>query len=218
MVDLRQVWTSVVQAADLDQHMAANGQAPVNACLLLRMLAHLTLPPGARILVPGAGTGQLLDYVDPEELIPFSWLFTDINPEFLTVLTRRLQRCPGVTHVAMVDDAENPQVPGPIEAVLAVLVLEHVNWHRALAAWTERGVSRIGCIIQRNEADSRMLAPGRPLTPSMERFRELARPELVPEEALTTELAGRGYELHWRAEQAVPDSKAMIALLHRRCG
>jgi hypothetical protein len=212
-VDLREVWTSVVQPSDIDHHMADNGQAEANAQLLAEMVARLGLAPGARVLMPGAGTGQFLDYAPPAALAVPHWLFTDLNPAFLARLEARLSAQPTLSGDVSVDDAECPTIRGPLAAVVAVLLLEHVVWRRAVAAWAALGPQWIGCIIQRNDRDPRILSPGRQLTPSMERFRELAHPALVPETELSVALGHHGYGRVWRAERVVPDAKAMVALL-----
>ena len=212
-MELREVWTSVVQADDIDRHMADNGQAPANAELLAHLVGRLRLEPGTRVLMPGAGTGQFLDYAPASTFSTAHWLFTDLNPAFLTRLKARLRALPSVSAEVAVDDAECPTTGGPLAAVLAILLLEHVAWRRAVIAWAALGPRWIGCIIQRNDGDPRMLSPARRLTPSMERFRELTQPRLVIEAELTTELKQHGYQPVWRQEQAVPDAKAMVALL-----
>lgn len=212
-MDLREVWTSVVQADDIDRHMADNGQAAANAQLLAHMIGRLRLAPGARVLMPGAGTGQFLDYAPAGTFFTATWLFTDINPAFLARLEERLRAQPAFASEVAVDDAECPGITGPVAAVLAVLLLEHVAWQRAITAWTALGPQWIGCIIQRNDGDARMVSPGRRLTPSMERFRELAQPRLVGEAEMTAALRQQGYKPIWREERLVPDAKAMVAVL-----
>jgi len=216
-MELREAWTSVVAAADLDRHMADNGQAAANAGLLDRLLTAMELPAGAQVLMPGAGTGQFLDYTSPGSR-RLGWVFTDLNPTFLTLLQDRLRRHPALDAEVRPDDAERPTVPGPFEAVVAVLLLEHIDWQGAIAAWTRLAPRWIALIIQRNEAEAMLLTARRVLTPTMARFREVARPHLIPEAALTAELARRGYPSHWRMEQPVPDDKTMIALLYRAEG
>jgi hypothetical protein len=214
-VDLREIWTSVVQAQDIDRHMADNGQAPANAHLLADMIRCLPLGPSDRVLMPGAGTGQFLDAAPAGTFSSGRWVFTDLNPAFLARLVERLGTHPVCLAEVAVDDAECPTVVPPLAAVLAVLLLEHIAWRRAIAAWCALGPDWIGCIIQRNDGDARMLSPGRPLTPSMQRFRELAHPQLVAEADLTAALGQHGYTPVWREERAVPDAKVMVGKLFR---
>jgi hypothetical protein len=214
-VELRNVWTSVVQAHDIDRHMADNGQAPANAHLLADMVGCLPLAPSDRILMPGAGTGQFLDTAPAGTFSTGHWVFTDLNPAFLARLVERLGTHPACLAEVAVDDAECPTVAPPLVAVLAVLLLEHIAWRRAVAAWCTLGPAWIGCIIQRNDGDQRMLSPGRPLTPSMERFRELAHPQLVAEEDLTAAMDQHRYKPVWRSERVVPDAKTMVGKLFR---
>lgn len=214
-MELREIWTSVVQAHDIDRHMSENGQAQANASLLGKMVEYLSLVPGDRLLMPGAGTGQFLDAAPAATFATGQWIFTDLNPAFLARLAERLSRHADCRGEVAVDDAEAPTVRPPISAVLAVLLLEHIAWRRAIAAWCALGPEWIGCVIQRNDGDPRMLSPGRPLTPSMERFRELAHPELVAEADLTAALGQHGYAPVWREETAVPDMKTMVARIFR---
>ena len=97
---------------------------------------------------------------------------------------------------------------------MAVLLLEHVEWRLVVAAWARLAPAWIGLVIQRNEAEASVLSAHRVLTPSMSRFRAEAHPQLIPEDDLTAALASRGYAVHWRVEEAVPDAKFMIALLY----
>jgi hypothetical protein len=90
--ETRRAWLEVVSGDDYDQHMATIGQAQVNASLVCQMLGDHPLAPGARLLFVGCGTGQILDFVDLDEIRRFTITFSDINPEFLTKLEGRLRR------------------------------------------------------------------------------------------------------------------------------
>ncbi len=168
--DLRRAWISVVRASELDRHMAGNGQAQANARILGEMLAAMALPPGARILMPGAGTGQFLDYMDISLLRPLQVVFTDINAEFLKVLEKRLKRSGDLRARVEVDDCEQPAVHGPFEAMLTALLLEHVDWPKAVEAFAALQPRFLAFVIQRNEGDPNMVATSRKLAPSIEAF------------------------------------------------
>jgi hypothetical protein len=215
-MDLRDAWTTVVEPDDLDRHMASNGQAAVNAELVLQMLDEMRLDSDSRILMPGAGTGQILDYVPVPRFEPFRWVFTDISHRFLDVLRDRLSRNATLRVDARHDDGVNPQVAGPFDAIVAVLVLEHLDWRAAIANWAALGPRFIGLVIQRNDTSAAMLAPRPGLAPSIERFRQVAQPQLVPEADLTAELGRAGFTQQWRLAHAVPDSKTMVALLYKK--
>jgi hypothetical protein len=58
---LREAWQGHITAEDYDAHMARVGQAQANARIVGLFVEHWLTPP-SRVLVVGAGTGQLLDY------------------------------------------------------------------------------------------------------------------------------------------------------------
>jgi hypothetical protein len=66
--------------------------------------------------------------------------------------------------------------------------------------------------FDRHMADNRQAAANGRLL-AMQRFRELASPAFIAEAEVTAALEQRGYRVVWRAEQAVPDAKVMVALL-----
>jgi hypothetical protein len=216
IVDLFEAWTTVVRARDMDAHMARNGQADANAKLLAWMLGAIPPSPGGRILMPGAGTGQFLDRIETAALEPWDWIFTDVNTEFLDFMHSRLRRHRGVSAAICIDDAEAPNTEGPLCAVLTALLLEHVDWKKALAAWAALSPGWIGIVIERDDATGERRPTPRPLRSTIARFEEVARPHLVPERELADELARLGYLPHARREEPVPDARAMVALLHRR--
>ncbi|MBI4892167.1 MAG: hypothetical protein HY821_16185, partial [Acidobacteria bacterium] len=124
---LRTVWTALIQPADYDAHMAAIGQAQTNAAHLQHFLHLIEPPPEARLLIAGAGTGQLFDYLSPGALAPANPLFTDINPAFLAALRLRHPQA-----VCLADDLENTALRAPFHAAFCALVLEHIHWQRGL--------------------------------------------------------------------------------------
>ena len=113
------------------------------------MLSAMALPRDAEILMPGAGTGQLLDYLDPDIAASFRWVFTDINAAFLERLVERARRQPSLRYVYQVDDAERPVLRKPVEALLAEL-------HYALCWRHERAVpdgkTMVGLLFHRTGA------------------------------------------------------------------
>lgn len=213
---LRKAWTSVVAGADLDRHMAGNGQAQANAEHFTTMLAAMNLPRDARILVPGAGTGQLLDWVDARALAPYVFTFTDINASFLTMLRARLDAHAGLRSSIEVDDIERPRAAGEFDAALVILVLEHIDWRAGIAALAGLAISRLAFVIQRNDGEASMVVPRHDMPPTIRAFAETAHPGLVPEAEVTAALLERGYTLRQRWERPVPDEKVMVGLLYER--
>lgn len=137
---LREAWLTV-EPGDYEKHMAGIGQAQANAGLMAAWLA-AGAGPGA-VLVAGAGTGQMFDFLGAEQVRPEEMVFSDWNPRFLEELRGRLERTgrrPGET---VVDNIEQTGLVGPYLNVAITLVLEHVEWRLALRSLV--GWGRSGC-------------------------------------------------------------------------
>jgi hypothetical protein len=213
--NLRKGWTELIVAEDLDRHLAENGQAQANAHLLLRMLADSSLSNGASLLLIGVGTGQFLDYVDVEALLPFRLTCTDINAKFLDALEARLRKVRHLAADVRIDDLEETTLEGPYDAAIAILVLEHIDWKKGIASLVKLSPAWLHLIIQRNEAAPAMLTTARELAPSIREFGKIARPTLVSERELTSVLGESSYTLRARYEEPVPDNKTMLGLVYR---
>ena len=214
--NLRKGWTDVVLAEDLDRHLLENGQAQANAELLVQMLADSSVSEGASLLLVGAGTGQFLDFVDIEALVPFRLTCTDINARFLEALRARLERAPRLAADVLLDDIEETALQGPFDAAVAILVLEHIDWKKGVSSLVRLSPTWLHFIIQRNEAISQMLTATRELAPSIREFGRIATPTLISEPELTAALGEAIYAPHRRYERPVPDGKRMVGLVYRR--
>jgi SAM-dependent methyltransferase len=205
---LREAWTGQVHADDYEEHMARIGQAEANALLLADLLEGVT----GRVLIAGAGTGQMFGYLPGEFLGGCEVLCSDVNPVFLARLRERFV-CGTV-----VDDIEDSRLAAGFAAIAVVLVLEHVDWQRAVASLVRLKPERLVLIVQRNPADvTAAVTPGRLPPGTMRVFAGEAPPHLVPVGELTARLALFGFELQREEVRAVQDGKAMVGLvLHRR--
>ena len=213
---LREAWTRIVLADDLDTHMAAVGQAQANAALVETMMTTGGPPQHRTVLFAGAGTGQMFDYVTGSFLASFLTAyrvtFTDINAAFLDRLRERLAGS-SLNYETVVDDIEDSTLSGPFGVAVVVLVLEHVEWQKALHSLVALQPEIVHLVVQRNPPDLRdALTPGRTLPPSIAQASEKAHPTLVDPEAIGSFLAERGYTLVRRFERPVPDAKTMIGL------
>ena len=201
---LRDLWAGHITADDYERHMAATGQPQANADLLAELFRDAPPAPGARILFAGAGTGQYFDYFPPAALGPYRPIFTDLNPRFLDRLAARLA-CQ-----TLVDDIEAPRVEGPFDLAIVILVLEHVDWRRAVAELC-RMAARVLAIVQENPAG----LSERPLPGTLAALRDLPT-QLVDRGELIAEFDGRGFELARTSFRAVRDGKKMVGLDFRR--
>ena len=73
----------------------------------------------------------MLDFLDPELLRPYRLTFADLNPEYLERLGERLKRL-GVEGQLVVDDFEQTQLAGAPALLVMTLLLEHIEWRRAV--------------------------------------------------------------------------------------
>jgi SAM-dependent methyltransferase len=200
MSDLRRAWSAHIDPGDYEQHMANVGQAQANADLLVELFREHPPLPGSRVHIAGAGTGQHFDYFPPAILAPYEVVFTDINPRFLDVLRGRMQ---GFPCAIQVDDIEAPAAGGLYALTIAILVLEHVDWRRALAGICSR-TDRAFFVIQEDPP----VLPARTLPGTLAILRE-ARPHRIPRDALIEASRQEGFELTRVATRDVPDSKRM---------
>jgi SAM-dependent methyltransferase len=207
---LREAWTTRVTVDDYESHMARIGQAEANAYLLRDLFASASLQPGSRVLIAGAGTGQMFDYLPPDFLSAFQVTCSDVNPLFLETLRGRY-RCETI-----LDDLENSRLEPGWAAIAVVLVLEHIDWRRAVLSLARLQPERILLIIQRNPPDiSAAVTPGRMPPGTMRIFAVDAPPQLVPVDELLVELASRGFVLEREESRPVQDGKTMVGLTLR---
>jgi hypothetical protein len=201
---LRDLWAGHITADDYERHMAATGQPQANADLLAELFRDAPPAPGARILFAGAGTGQYFDYFPPAALGLYRPIFTDLNPRFLDRLAARL-----ACHT-LVDDIEAPRVEGPFDLAIVILVLEHVEWRRAVAGLC-RIAGRVLAIVQENPVG----LSERPLAGTLAALRDLPT-QLVDPGELIAEFDGRGFELARTSMREVRDRKKMVGLDFKR--
>ena len=197
--------------------MAAIGQAETNAHLVRDLLVACGLEKGTRLLFAGAGPGQMFDYVDGAFLKQCEMTFTDINPEFLSLLAERL-RAAGLDQAKTVlDDLENPVVESSFDWIVLVLVLEHVKWRPVLEALSRNAKSGFVMIIQKNPEDMKSaVAPNRVLPPSLQEAMKGEHAELLDSEELTDFLSNLGFQLEQEDRRQVADEKQMCGFVFKR--
>jgi len=207
---LRDAWTTLVSAEDYEAHMAAIGQAQANAVHVRDFLALVNPPSGARLLLAGAGPGQMFDHIEPGVFQPYRAIFSDINPRFLA---RLRERCPGA--LCVVDDIERSALNGPFYAVMETLMLEHVDWRKGVATLTALQAKYLYLVVQLNPPDmATAIAPSRTPEGTMRVFGQ-AQSSLLDIAELTTALAAAGYAIVSEHPRAVADGKTMLGLLAR---
>jgi hypothetical protein len=211
--NLRLAWTEVVKADDYDEHMAAVGQAQAAAALAAEIIRDAGLSPNSRIVVVGAGTGQIFDFVDPALFRPFQLTCTDLNPTFLARLRDRLFKH-GLRALIVADDIENTALPKAPDLLLATLVLEHIDWRKGVEAIARFDPAACGIIIQENPRGmTSAVTPGRRVPASIAAAFQIAQPELVPHKELLSAFEAGGYRCASTCAREVADGKRLVSTL-----
>lgn len=211
--ELRRAWTEVVTAGDYERHMAAIGQAQAAAELTAWMLASAGLSAGDTVTVAGAGTGQMLDFLDPGALRPYRLTFADLNPAYLARLRERLSKH-GLDGEALEDDFEQTRLASGPELLLATLLLEHIDWRRGVESIARLRPRACGIVMQENPPGmSTAVTPGRVVPPSIAKAMETAHARLVVREEFAAAMKGRGYDLRAEEAREVADGKRLVGLL-----
>lgn len=184
--------------------MAAVGQAQANASLVAELVAAAAAPPASRILIAGAGTGQMFGHCAPELFRDHTLICSDINPAFLEKLRARCE-CQTV-----VDDIEDSRLEPGFSLIIVVLVLEHVEWRKALASLARLRPEHILVVIQRNPEGE---LPHRERIGTMRLFGSEVEPNLIRSSALVEEFERLDFRLKLQRERPVADGKTMVGLL-----
>lgn len=213
---LREAWTKIVKAEDYEAHMAAVGQAQANAGLIVELFERHPPSPGAEVWMVGAGTGQLFEFASANILAPFRTTFSDISPQLLDRLAARISGVPELKYNTVIDDVENSHLPPGFELVIAVLVLEHVDFQKAIATMCRLSTDRVFVVLQENPAHlASAITKSRPIIGSMRVFTEV-NPNLLPKSTVKSEFLKNGFELCHSSSREVLDAKKMLALEFQR--
>jgi SAM-dependent methyltransferase len=209
---LREAWTEIIQADDYEAHMAAVGQAQANAELVGEYMGAQRLKPDASVLFAGAGTGQMFDFIPPAFFLPFKVTFADVNPRYLQRLAERLAGVEGLRYETLIDDLEQSALSRPFDFVVAVLVLEHVDWRKAVSTMCALAAKKVFVIIQENPENLPAAMTPNPRVPGTMKIFSRVHPALVPAAALEAEFDHYGFARTYSAHKIVLDNKKMLAL------
>lgn len=214
---LKESWSQIITVEDYEGHMAEIGQAKANALIVQNFMLELEVKPKDRILFAGAGPGQMFDYIPQKTFGGGHIVFTDINERFLTRLEERAKQ-EGLTNFEVVlDDVEDPQVKGPFDLVVLVLVLEHVQWRKALAKLAQLPASAFLIVVQENPVGlASAVSPQRVLRPSLQEAMKGQHAELVDQSELITEMGTVGFTVLKTDRESVADGKTMCGFVFSR--
>jgi hypothetical protein len=211
--DLRLAWTQIVTAEDYDEHMAAVGQAQAAAMLTADLIREAGLRRGGRVVIAGAGTGQMFDFLDPELFRPFRLICTDLNPVFLVRLRQRLFKR-GLTALLVAEDLEHTALLEGPDLLLAALLLEHIDWEKGVEVIAALRPAACGLIIQENPPGmATAVTPGRRIPPSLATAVKTAQPKLLPHGELISAFEARGYRCAFTGRREVADAKRLVSTL-----
>jgi SAM-dependent methyltransferase len=196
--------------------MSSVGQAQAAAELTGHLIQAASLRPGSRILIVGAGTGQMFDFLAPELFRPFRLTCADLNPVFLARLRERLTGH-GLEAEICEDDIERTALtPGP-DLLLSALLLEHIDWLQGVEAFARLRPLTCGIVLQENPPNMiTAVTPGRRLPPSIAKAVESAHPTLVSRDDLIAAMTVRNYVCRESKVREVPDEKRLVGLLFGR--
>lgn len=213
---LQLAWTQIITAEDYEAHMAAIGQAQAAAALTREIIQSAGPPDGGRIAIVGAGTGQMLDFLDPSLFRPFRVTCTDLNPSFLARLKERLAQH-RLTARVLEDNIEHTTLEPEPDLLLATLVLEHIDWRLGVESFAALRPAACGIIIQENPPGMiSAVTPNRRVPPSIAKAVEIAHATLVPQEELLAAFDALGYTSQANWARDVADGKRLLALLFVR--
>ena len=197
--------------------MADVGQAQANAEIVRDMITRLALPSDSKILFAGAGTGQMFDFVSGAFLSNYALTFTDINEGFLESLRMRATKADLTNITRVIDDVEHTALSGRFDLTVLVLVLEHVNWQRALQSLAALPSKRFLIVLQKNPSEmTTNVSPHRELRGSLAEASKGEQAHLVDEKSLVEFLADLHYRQTGKDERIVPDEKHMCGLMFER--
>jgi SAM-dependent methyltransferase len=212
---LRLAWTQIVTAADYDEHMAAIGQADAAAALTADLIRHADLRPGARVVIVGAGTGQMFELLDPDLFRPFRLICTDLNRKFLARLRDRVT-ARHLSALILADDIERTALGDRPDLLLASLLLEHIEWRKGVQAITALRAAACGIIIQENPTGmTAAVTPGRRVPDSIASAVQSGQPRLIDGRELLGAFKDRAYECFFKRTRDVADGKRLTAMLFR---
>jgi hypothetical protein len=213
---LRRAWTQIVTDEDYEEHMAAIGQAQAGAALTQYIIQSANPPDGGRVAIVGAGTGQMLDFLDPTIFRPFRIICTDLNRSYLVRLQERFARH-GLSATVLEDDIEHTALETGPDLLLATLLLEHIDWRRGVEVIAGLRPTTCGIIIQENPPGmTSTVTPGRRVPPSITQALATAHAILIPCDELLAAFASIGYVCKGKRAQEVADGKRLNALIFAR--
>jgi len=110
------------------------------------------------------------------------------------------------------DDIERSKLSAEFASAVAVLLLEHVEWHLAVATLCKLSTDSVFVVVQENPPEmARAVSDGQPLAGTMAIFREI-QPALLSRRELVKEFDRYNFSLVRSREATVLYGKKMVGL------
>ena len=153
------LWKKLISSEALDTRLLESGQAQANYELSSLMSQDHPLETSKgeknlRVLVAGAGTGQLFSFADPREIFGnenLSLTVTDTCEGYLQEAANHLENYDDLDFETVVDSVEETKLIGSYDLVSLTLLLEHVNLRKSLDSLMSLEARQYQVIIQANQ-------------------------------------------------------------------
>jgi 2-polyprenyl-3-methyl-5-hydroxy-6-metoxy-1,4-benzoquinol methylase len=199
---------SLVSAAEYEAHMGPQGADQLAPLAAIFAKLYAARRP-RRLAVLGVATGNGLEHVDPA--VTRRTVGLDVNLSYLAVTRQRFMRL-GASLELLCADLERARLDaGGFDLVHAALVLEHVDFRRALprvASWLAPG-GAFSVVLQ--------LPDGRPVTTPIASLRAVGEAmRLVPPEELRARAAEAGLAERVAYVVPLPTGLRLFTALYQR--
>lgn len=196
---------------DYENHMSLDSVRQLQAMNAL-MKEQLEAYPVHTAMVLGVAGGNGIEHVRPEKYRAVYCV--DINEEYLNTVRERYAGQPAVQCLRADLTEEADRLPDA-ELVIANLLIEYIGYPAFISVIRKVNPEYVSCVIQINTDEKNWVSD----SPYLHVFDGLDRVHHQMEEsALTAAMKEAGYTGILRAEEALPNGKALVRLDYRRTG
>ena len=196
---------------DYENHMSLDSVRQLQAMNAL-MKEQFEAYPVHTAMVLGVAGGNGIEHVRPEKYREVYCV--DINEEYLQAVQERYAGQPAVQCLRADLTEEADRLPDA-ELVIANLLIEYIGYPAFISVIRKVNPEYVSCVIQINTDEKNWVSD----SPYLHAFDGLDRVHHQMEEsALTAAMKEAGYTGILRAEEALPNGKALVRLDYRRTG
>ena len=196
---------------DYENHMSLDSVRQLQAMNAL-MKEQFEAYPVHTAMVLGVAGGNGIEHVRPEKYRTVYCV--DINEEYLQAVQERYAGQPAVQCLRADLTEEADRLPDA-ELVIANLLIEYIGYPAFISVIRKVNPEYVSCVIQINTDEKNWVSD----SPWLHAFDGLDRVHHQMEEsALTAAMKEAGYTGILRAEEALPNGKALVRLDYRRTG